>query len=90
MCFDVSDAIAPAKGKDRTPPLTDLGELVHNETVLTGRPARGIRIETRVEDVTTPTVMITAWTSAPDWVVDGVEERIDRISRRSLASNEQP
>ena len=59
MCFGVRDAIALARGQDG-PPLTILGELVHNETVLAGLRARGIGIETRVEDVTTPTVMITA------------------------------
>ncbi|MGP8200712.1 MAG: 4-hydroxy-3-methylbut-2-enyl diphosphate reductase [Limisphaerales bacterium] len=35
------------------------------------------------------TVGITAGTSTPDWIVDGVEERIHRLARRNLASNEQ-
>jgi len=60
MCFGVRDAIALARAQDGFPPLTILGELAHNETVLAGLRARGIRMENRVEDVTTPAVMITA------------------------------
>jgi 4-hydroxy-3-methylbut-2-enyl diphosphate reductase len=37
-----------------------LGELAHNETVLASLRARGIRMENRVEAVSTPSVMITA------------------------------
>lgn len=59
MCFGVRDAIALAQGQDHSP-LTILGDLVHNESVLADLRARGIRIEKRVEDVATPTVMITA------------------------------
>lgn len=59
MCFGVRDAIALAREQAHSP-LTILGDLVHNEAVLADLRARGLRIEKRVEDVTTPTVMITA------------------------------
>jgi 4-hydroxy-3-methylbut-2-enyl diphosphate reductase len=36
------------------------------------------------------TVGITAGTSTPDWVVDGVEEWLHRISRSNLALMEPP
>jgi 4-hydroxy-3-methylbut-2-enyl diphosphate reductase len=74
MCFGVRDAIAMARQQDGSPPLTVLGDLVHNETVLTDLRARGIRIENRVEDVTTPTVMITAH-GASDKTLQALKER---------------
>lgn len=60
MCFGVRDAIALAAQVAQQQPLTILGDLVHNETVLAGLRARGIRFEQRAERVTTPAVMITA------------------------------
>ncbi len=60
MCFGVREAIALALTKAKESPLTILGELVHNETVLASLQAKGIRIETRVENVGTPTAMVTA------------------------------
>jgi 4-hydroxy-3-methylbut-2-enyl diphosphate reductase len=60
MCFGVKDAIALALDTAEHGPLTILGDLVHNETVLAGLRARGIRIEQQPADVSTPTVMITA------------------------------
>jgi 4-hydroxy-3-methylbut-2-enyl diphosphate reductase len=60
MCFGVRDAIAHAEAAAAREPLTVLGELVHNETVLAELRARGIRFEPQVATVTTPTVMITA------------------------------
>lgn len=60
MCFGVRDAIALALDTARTEPLTILGELVHNETVLTRLRARGIAIARQAGDVTTPTAMVTA------------------------------
>jgi len=41
-------------------PLTILGDLVHNETVLGQLKARGIRLEQQSADVSTRTVMVTA------------------------------
>lgn len=60
MCFGVKDAIALALHTAKREPLTILGDLVHNETVLAGLQARGIRIEQRSADVSTRTVMVTA------------------------------
>jgi 4-hydroxy-3-methylbut-2-enyl diphosphate reductase len=60
MCFGVRDAIALALKKSEEVPLTILGELVHNETVLKSLRERGIASAREVSNVTTPTVMITA------------------------------
>lgn len=78
MCFGVRDAIALARAQDRSPPLTILGDLVHNETVLAGLQARGIRMENRVEDVATPSVMITAH-GASDKTLQALQERGLRV-----------
>src|SRR4051794_11934063 len=60
MCFGVKDAIALALETARQEPLTILGELVHNETVLATLQARGISIEQHTNKVTTQTEMVTA------------------------------
>ncbi|HEY1788736.1 MAG TPA: 4-hydroxy-3-methylbut-2-enyl diphosphate reductase [Verrucomicrobiae bacterium] len=60
MCFGVRDAIALAKETAGRHPLTILGDLVHNETVLAELQARGIRIEQNVAGIATQTVMVTA------------------------------
>ncbi len=60
MCFGVRDAIALALDTARTEPLTILGELVHNETVLTRLRARGIVTARQAGEVATPTAMVTA------------------------------
>jgi 4-hydroxy-3-methylbut-2-en-1-yl diphosphate reductase len=60
MCFGVRDAIALAKQTAESKPLTILGDLVHNETVLAELQARGIRIEQEAAAIATETVMITA------------------------------
>ncbi len=60
MCFGVKDAIALALETARHEPLTILGDLVHNETVLVELRARGVRLGQSPAEVVTPTVMITA------------------------------
>ena len=60
MCFGVRDAIAMAYTHAQQQPLTVLGDLVHNETVLAQLRARGIRIAQDPSDVHTPETMITA------------------------------
>ncbi|MBO35290.1 MAG: 4-hydroxy-3-methylbut-2-enyl diphosphate reductase [Verrucomicrobiales bacterium] len=60
MCFGVRDAIAMARHEAAAGPLTVLGELVHNETVLDDLRARGVRFERNAGDVQTDTAMITA------------------------------
>ncbi len=60
MCFGVRDAIALALDTAQREPLTILGDLVHNETVLAELRARGISFQNEAQAVATPTVMITA------------------------------
>jgi 4-hydroxy-3-methylbut-2-enyl diphosphate reductase len=60
MCFGVRDAIALALEHANAGPLTILGDLVHNPTVLGALEATGIAVAQDVADVQTPTVMVTA------------------------------
>jgi 4-hydroxy-3-methylbut-2-enyl diphosphate reductase len=60
MCFGVRDAIDLALEHADAGPLTILGDLVHNPTVLRALEAKGIAIARDVTGVTTPTVMVTA------------------------------
>jgi 4-hydroxy-3-methylbut-2-enyl diphosphate reductase len=60
MCFGVRDAIALALEHADVGPLTILGDLVHNPTVLAGLEAKGIAVAQDVADVRTPTLMVTA------------------------------
>ncbi len=60
MCFGVRDAIALALTSADTGPLTILGDLVHNPTVLGALAAKGIAVASDVSQVTTHTVMVTA------------------------------
>jgi 4-hydroxy-3-methylbut-2-enyl diphosphate reductase len=74
MCFGVRDAIALANQLAARQPLTILGDLVHNQTVLDDLARRGVRIETDLTRVNTPTVMITAH-GASDAAIDRVRGR---------------
>ena len=60
MCFGVRDAIAAALETAQHEPLTILGDLVHNETVLAELWAQGIHVAQQPADVDTRTVMVTA------------------------------
>jgi 4-hydroxy-3-methylbut-2-enyl diphosphate reductase len=60
MCFGVRDAIAAAVEEAGVRPLTILGDLVHNPTVLADLDARGIAVARDLGEVKTDTVMITA------------------------------
>jgi 4-hydroxy-3-methylbut-2-en-1-yl diphosphate reductase len=60
MCFGVKDAIALAFETARHEPLTILGDLVHNETVLAELRSAGIQFQPHPATVTTRTAMITA------------------------------
>jgi 4-hydroxy-3-methylbut-2-enyl diphosphate reductase len=60
MCFGVRDAIALATEHADAGPLTILGDLVHNPTVLGALEAKGIAIAQNVADVRTATLMVTA------------------------------
>ena len=60
MCFGVRDAIALALEHADAGPLTILGDLVHNPTVLNALEAKGIEVANDVAEVKTSTVMVTA------------------------------
>ncbi len=60
MCFGVKDAIGLAFKTAESQPLTVLGELVHNETVLAALRARGIAIQSDLTRIQTATAMVTA------------------------------
>jgi 4-hydroxy-3-methylbut-2-enyl diphosphate reductase len=60
MCFGVRDAIALALEHADAGPLTILGDLVHNSTVLSALEAKGIAVAQDVAHVRTPTLMVTA------------------------------
>lgn len=60
MCFGVRDAIALARSSALEQPLTILGELVHNQAVLTSLERDGIRVETDPARVQTRRAMVTA------------------------------
>src|SRR5579863_1335737 len=74
MCFGVRDAIALAVHQAAAGPLTVLGELVHNETVLGRLRARGVTIKNNPEAVATSSVMITAH-GASERVISQVRAR---------------
>jgi 4-hydroxy-3-methylbut-2-en-1-yl diphosphate reductase len=73
MCFGVRDAIALALGAAKHGPLTILGDLVHNETVLAELQAQGVHLAQRPADVQTRTAMVTA---------HGASERMMSETRR--------
>jgi 4-hydroxy-3-methylbut-2-enyl diphosphate reductase len=60
MCFGVRDAIALALEQADAGPLTILGDLVHNPTVLSALHEKGIAVAQDIADVRTPTLMVTA------------------------------
>src|SRR5437763_2176468 len=60
MCFGVRDAIALALDHADAGPLTILGDLVHNPTVLSALEAKGIAVAQDVAHVTRPPVWVRA------------------------------
>ncbi len=60
MCFGVREAIAKVLRAAERQPLTVLGDLVHNETVLERLAARGVQVRRELDEVDTPCVAITA------------------------------
>jgi 4-hydroxy-3-methylbut-2-enyl diphosphate reductase len=95
MCFGVRDAIGVALNQSQKEPLTVLGDLVHNETVLADLRARGIIVTQEVSAAQTRTVMITAH-GASEKAVERVRERgfnlmeatcpLVRVAHRAVAS----
>jgi 4-hydroxy-3-methylbut-2-enyl diphosphate reductase len=60
MCFGVRDAITLALEQAEAAPLTILGDLVHNATVLAALRDKGIAFAHEATDVKTQAVMVTA------------------------------
>ena len=60
MCFGVRDAINLARRKAAEQPITVMGELVHNTSVLDDLKKRGVHIKNEPEQVETRSAMITA------------------------------
>ncbi len=60
MCFGVRDAISLALIESKARPVTILGDLVHNETVLQQLRSQGVKIEHQVANIATADVMVTA------------------------------
>jgi 4-hydroxy-3-methylbut-2-en-1-yl diphosphate reductase len=60
MCFGVRDAIQLALDHAAQSPVTVLGDLVHNPTVLDRLRRRGVGLETDLDQVRTSAVLITA------------------------------
>jgi 4-hydroxy-3-methylbut-2-enyl diphosphate reductase len=76
MCFGVRDAIALALEQAKSQPITVLGDLVHNETVLKTLRDQGVKIEHQVANVPTSTVLITAHGAS--------EKALRRVRERGL------
>ena len=70
MCFGVRDAIDLALRQAEAAPLTILGDLVHNATVLTALQAKGIVSADDPSRVATATVMVTAHGSSEKRLAD--------------------
>ena len=60
MCFGVRDAINFARSKVAEHPITVMGELVHNTSVLDDLKKRGVQFKDKLEQVETKSAMITA------------------------------
>ncbi len=60
FCFGVRDAIHLAQEESSKGPVTILGDLVHNRSVMASLEARGITIARTPEAVETPRLMVTA------------------------------
>lgn len=60
MCFGVRDALALAHREAAAQPVTVLGDLVHNESVLADLRRRGVQLQQDLDAVATKTVIITA------------------------------
>jgi 4-hydroxy-3-methylbut-2-enyl diphosphate reductase len=70
MCFGVRDAVALALGQAEAAPLTILGDLVHNDGVLSALRAKGIAIVHDPAEVKTHAVMITAHGASERMIAD--------------------
>jgi 4-hydroxy-3-methylbut-2-enyl diphosphate reductase len=80
MCFGVRDAIHLALDQAAQSPVTVLGDLVHNPTVLSRLRRNGVRIEADLNQVLTSSVLITAHGAS--------ERRIGEVRARGLRVTE--
>lgn len=78
MCFGVRDAIALAKSEAARQPVTILGELVHNPTVLDRLRADGVAFANQPGEVRTGTAIITAH-GASDAAIARARSRIGNV-----------
>ena len=94
MCFGVRDAIALAVATAECGPLTILGDLVHNDTVLAELRSKGVRIEQQPAMVATQTVMVTAHGASERAINEARQRKLNvleatcplvRVAHRSLA-----
>ena len=60
MCFGVRDAIALALRQAESGPISILGDLVHNETVLQNLRSKGVKIEHQEAEISSDRVMVSA------------------------------
>ena len=74
MCFGVRDAIRFAQEQSAAEPVTVLGDLVHNESVLDELRSGGVQFQQQVSEVGTRSVMITAH-GASQRTMSAVRER---------------
>jgi len=79
MCFGVRDAIALAISQNQLQPITVLGDLVHNETVLRDLRARGIRIVQDAAQAPTEMVMITAHGASEKAIMGAVSKGLNVV-----------
>jgi 4-hydroxy-3-methylbut-2-enyl diphosphate reductase len=78
MCFGVRDAIALAREESARQPVTILGQLVHNPTVLERLRSQGVAFAENATDVRTPTAIITAH-GASDSAIARARSRIGNV-----------
>ena len=78
MCFGVRDAIALAREEAARQPVTILGQLVHNPTVLQRLKAQGVAFAENAAEVRTPTAIITAH-GASDSAIARARSKIGKV-----------
>jgi len=95
MCFGVRDAIKLALTEANQQPLTILGDLVHNDTVLAELRQKGIKIVNEASDAQTSRLMITAHGASDTAVAQARDAGFSvseatcplvRVAHRALAS----
>lgn len=74
MCFGVRDAIDLAREESKNGPMTILGDLVHNESVMSDLKDSGVEVERNIGSLKTGKVMITAHGAS--------EKRIEMVKAR--------